>query len=174
MVMGHATLSRELSGLREAVARWREEGGGRGSKIPEDLWDRAVRVARVEGLWRTARTLGFEYKRLKERVEGAKLATKAKTEAVAPADGSKWGKPKRAGIAPSHRALRVKAKPMPPGGGMTPKSASPFIALEMLPTGGVRTVIELSGRRGDRMRVEIPGTDLDLSGLMAGFWRHKR
>jgi hypothetical protein len=64
------TLSSELTELRDDVARWRElSGGGPGTKIPEELWDRAVRVARVEGLWKASSALRFDYTRLKARLE---------------------------------------------------------------------------------------------------------
>jgi hypothetical protein len=64
------TASEDLTRLTEAVAKWRAAGGGvRGSKIPDDLWNEAVRVARVDGVWRTAKALGFKYEGLKRRIE---------------------------------------------------------------------------------------------------------
>lgn len=64
--MGRTT-SRELVAVRRRVEDWRRGGGGRGSRIPEELWNEAVEVARVAGLYATARALRLNYERLKER-----------------------------------------------------------------------------------------------------------
>ena len=63
--------SENLGKLSEAVGEWRAKGGGRGKRIPVELWDEAVRVARVEGVWRTAKATRFEYEGLKRRLAGA-------------------------------------------------------------------------------------------------------
>ncbi len=60
--------SRELMAVQRRVEAWRRrEGGGRGSRIPEELWNEAVDVAQVVGVHATARALRFNYERLKER-----------------------------------------------------------------------------------------------------------
>jgi len=64
--MGRTT-SRELVALRRRVEAWRRSSGGRGSRIPEELWNKAVDVARVAGVYATARALRLNYERLKER-----------------------------------------------------------------------------------------------------------
>jgi hypothetical protein len=61
--------SSELAKLKDAVSRWREAGGGRGTKIPEGLWKEAVRLARIDGVWWTASVLRFKYESLKRRME---------------------------------------------------------------------------------------------------------
>jgi len=65
------TMSKRLSMTIERVEQWRglHGGNGRGSRIPEELWNEAVQLARVEGVWTTARALRFKYERLKERVD---------------------------------------------------------------------------------------------------------
>ena len=67
------TVSKRLSTALQRVEQWRafQGGSGRGSRIPEELWNAAVKVARVEGLYATARTLRFDYERLKKRVNRA-------------------------------------------------------------------------------------------------------
>jgi len=60
-------VSRELVAVRQRVERWRRKDGGRGSRIPEDLWNEAAGAARVCGVYRTARTLRLNYDRLKTR-----------------------------------------------------------------------------------------------------------
>jgi hypothetical protein len=61
-------VSREPAAVRQCVERWRGKDGGRGSRIPEDLWNEAASAARVHGVHTTARTLRLNYYRLKARV----------------------------------------------------------------------------------------------------------
>lgn len=72
------TVSPRLSAAIQRVAQWRElhGGNGRGSQIPAELWQEAVEVARVEGVWTTARALRFKYERLKARVDSARPGAK--------------------------------------------------------------------------------------------------
>jgi hypothetical protein len=64
---------RELGALQERVERWRRDGGGRGARIPEELWDAAVAVAREEGVYATSRALRFNYYSLKDRMSAVDL-----------------------------------------------------------------------------------------------------
>lgn len=63
-----------LSGVRRELSAWRARHGGRGRPIPPQLWERAVAVARVEGIAATARALGVDRGRL------ARLASAASTQ----------------------------------------------------------------------------------------------
>jgi len=58
-----------LGRTRQRLERWRERYGGRGQPIPEDLWDAAVDIARVEGVDSTARALRLDRGRLARRME---------------------------------------------------------------------------------------------------------
>ena len=65
--------SQAMVKARQHLDCWRREHGGRGVRIPGDLWDEAVGVARTDGLFRTAKALRLEHGRLKARaslVEG--------------------------------------------------------------------------------------------------------
>jgi len=66
----------EVAALQRRVEAWRADGGGRGRKIPEELWDAAVAVARTAGLYMTARALRFGYQNLKVRVTRASQTRK--------------------------------------------------------------------------------------------------
>lgn len=59
--------SQELAAVQRRVEMWRAGGGGRGARIPEDLWRAAAEVARVAGVWATSRALHFNYERLRAR-----------------------------------------------------------------------------------------------------------
>jgi hypothetical protein len=124
-------MSRELATLQRRVGGWRSQGGGRGSRIPEELWNEAARVASEAGLWATARALRFNYEGLKKRVAQTSTATETGSEGTR------------------------------------------FVTLEMPQAfGGAKTVVELAGQDGERMRFEVAGA-VDLLGLMAMFWRRR-
>ena len=118
-------VSTKLKEVQRRVERWRERGGGKGTRMPEDLWQAAAEVARVEGLYSTSRALRVEYRRLKQRVTSTVASTKS----------------------------------------------SSFVELGMSQLCGVcKTVVEVCGREGDRMRVEVTGTPtVDIVGLTQTF-----
>jgi len=142
--------SAELNDLGRRVAEWREEHGGRGSRIPDEVWQDAVRVAGVDGVWATAKALRFNYEALRRRVRQG-------------GSGTVVEKPRKVGGTAATRARRTEVAPGGSGGAR-------FIALEMGQLGGAgRTVIDLLGRHGDRMRVDVAG-GVDLAGLVQTFW----
>jgi hypothetical protein len=57
-----------LAQVRDRLARWRAEHGGRGIRLPESMWAAAVEVARVEGVEATARALRLDHVRLAARM----------------------------------------------------------------------------------------------------------
>ena len=165
------TASRELTELRARVMDWRrQEGGGRGSRIPEELWQEAVRVARSDGLYATAEALRFNYERLKERSRGAEKEPE-------PATGVAGEKRRAEVVLARGRKRRARAGT---GGERSLQAASidgegaarcaRFIALQVAPPPtGSQTTLELWGQNGDRMRVEVAGA-LDVVGLVQSLW----
>ena len=123
------TTSRELVAVRRRVEAWRRSSGGRGSRVPEELWNQAVEVARVAGLHATARALGFNYERLKERA------------------GQVAGK--QSG------------------------NASRFVALQLPQlNGGAKVVVDLVGRDGEQLRIELSGASgMDVVAVAQAFWK---
>jgi len=121
---------KDLSTLRERVEQWRE-GRTKRTRIPEELWTAAVRVARVEGVYATSRATRFDYYSLKNRMALAGMAAGETTEAAA------------------------------------------FI--EFRGAGGAgTTVVEIVGRHGGRMRIDVSGASgVDVVGLAQAFWRHQ-
>jgi hypothetical protein len=61
---------REVERLGLALAKWRKSPT-RKRRIPESLWDRAVELARVQGISQVSRQLSLSFYHLKRRVEGA-------------------------------------------------------------------------------------------------------
>ena len=123
------TTSRKLMAVQRRVEAWRRTSGGRGSRIPEELWNEAVEIARVAGVNATARALRFNYERLKER--------------AGQASGKQSGK------------------------------ASQFVALE-LPrlNGGANLVVDLAGREGYQMRLELSGlSGTEVVALAQTLWK---
>jgi hypothetical protein len=131
------SVSRRLREVQRRVEQWRKRGGGKGSRMPEELWKAAVEVARVEGIYVASRTLRLEYSRLKKRVASAETA-----------DGD--------------------------GRGDTEGAGSGFVELGMSELMGGKAVVELLGREGERMRVEVTGTAVvDVVGLTRVFWNQQ-
>ncbi len=126
--MGRTTTG-ELMAVRRRVEAWRRRGGGRGSRIPEELWKEAVEVAQVAGLHATARALRFNYDRLKERA------------------GQSAGK--RNG------------------------NAGQFVALQLPQLdGGAHVVVDLAGREGEQVRIELSGlSGMDVVALAQTLWK---
>ena len=58
----------DLIGARSRFQAWRA-GRKVGERIPQPLWDLAVRVAKTHGVSRVSAVLGLDYYRLKERAE---------------------------------------------------------------------------------------------------------
>lgn len=132
--MKQAAEAEDLSTLRERVEQWREQRPKR-TRIPEDLWAAAVRVARVEGVYATYKATRFDYNGLKERL-----------------------------ALPESTAMRQRGE------------AAAFVELGgvELADGGGRTVVEIVGRRGGRMRMDVSGgSGVDLVGLAQAFWSHE-
>lgn len=78
------TMPRELVVLQRRVEAWRGRSGGRGRRIPEELWAEAVRVVRTAGMYATARALRFNYEGLKKRAgQEAAMPSDQGTEFVA-------------------------------------------------------------------------------------------
>ena len=122
--------TQELMALQQRVEEWRRKhGGGRGSRIPKEMWNEAVNVTRTAGLYPTARALRFNYEKLK------RLAA------------SKVSPPK--------------------------KQATEFVTLQMpqQQPNGLKVVIDLAGRDGDQMRIEVTGGNpVDVVSLAQAFW----
>jgi hypothetical protein len=142
--MGHdKNRTRTLEATRERLASWRQLHGGRGRPIPAALWSDAAEVARGHGVPETARTLRLDPRKLAKRVE----------EGVA----------------------------IVPRGTSEIEQSTAFVELGGLALGGLAlreprakaTVVELVGREGDRVRVEVvgdAGSAVDLVALARAFW----
>ena len=68
---------RDLAEVERRFARWRKGSGGRGTRIPAELWNEAARVARMRGVYATARALRLNYEGLKTRVAAGAGETRA-------------------------------------------------------------------------------------------------
>lgn len=72
----------DLQTLCERLERWRQRREGAWARLPQELWDDAVRVARVQGVHPTAKALRFNYYDLKKRVERAESVSIEDKEAA--------------------------------------------------------------------------------------------
>lgn len=148
--------SPELARLKAKLEQWRKEtGGGRsGAKIPEELWQEAVRVAAEEGVNVTAQELRFSYMGLKKRMMASEGAPSA-----SPAQGGSETQQ-------AQRGARDKSA-------AAPREAPHFVPVVMPPvlrSGGI--TVEVERGAGERLRVEVP-RDYDVASLVQALWRNQ-
>jgi hypothetical protein len=74
---GHEAGRSGLGRTRRRLERWRRQYGGPGRPIPDELWDEAVVIARVEGVDATARALRLDRGRLERRMASSGSALDA-------------------------------------------------------------------------------------------------
>lgn len=65
------TATREVAGLRSEIENWRRSRYAR-APLPDELWVRALSVARRLGAYGGARALGVSYESLRTRLDGRK------------------------------------------------------------------------------------------------------
>ena len=141
----HESSERSDDGATEGAVRpggVLAEAPGRGALYgPEDLWNAAVDVARVEGVYATSKALRFNYYSLKGRLGLADRAGPSRKRA-------------------DHPATFVEVQmPAPPSPALRDSAA------------GGQTVVELVGTGGARMRIDVTGTSrVDVVGLAQAFW----
>jgi hypothetical protein len=156
--------SRQLGEALRCIDRWRRERASKKEAIPDDVWNAAAEAARVDGVWVTSRALRLEFNRLKARVAGA-TSGRAVTKAIAASAEST-----------AHAAGSVCCRAVV-GKGLAPRKPK-FVEVVLdaaREAGAVGTagtaVIELMGRHGERMRIEVAGTStVDVLGLSHTFW----
>jgi len=68
-----------LERLTKRVAAWRERRAHPRSRVPEELWNEAVAVARTRGVHATAKAIRFGYYELKARMDNAASAQLERT-----------------------------------------------------------------------------------------------
>lgn len=130
----------QLKALCFRVERWRaHRDGGRGL-VPEDLWNAAIEVARVEGLHATSKALRFNYSSLKDRM--------LRADSAAP-------KPKKAD--PEATFVQVQMPTLPSFA--PPESARGQTVVELVSTRGARMRIDVTG-----------ASRVDVVGLAQAFW----
>ena len=134
------TASPQLERLQERVEKWRSQRGKR-TRIPEAFWEEACRVARVDGVWATARATRFNAQSLRQRVERLQDRRSGRGEELTVVEGNV--------AAASAEAAFVEL---------------PFGAL-----GGTdRAIIDVVGQHGERMHIEVSG-GVDVVGLVRTF-----
>jgi hypothetical protein len=89
-----AKLPASLSRALRQFEHWRSRHRRR-ARLPEELWAKAVKLARAHGVSKTAKVLGLDYYGLKDRLEGVSQPKVAKAagdfvEVLAPGISSSW------------------------------------------------------------------------------------
>jgi hypothetical protein len=113
--------------------------------VPEGLWRAAVEVARVAGAHATSKALRFNYYSLKDRL------VRADSAALTPRK-------------PDREAIFVEVQ-MPARPSLAPRQEAV----------SDKTVVELVGTGGARMRIDVTGASrVDVVGLAQAFWSRER
>jgi hypothetical protein len=157
------TKSQALAALCAELAQWRKEGGGgRGKRIPSEVWQQAAAVARVDGVQATARAARLNYERLKASVAASEVSS-ADGDAVQVLNGGA----KRTRRCDGETLGQGKKQPLPK------PSGAQFVSVQMTPlTPRHAMTIELTSRSGERMRIESTEA-LDLVDVMQSFWSRR-
>jgi hypothetical protein len=141
------TAAPQVNRLRERVENWRKQQGKR-TVIPEALWEEAARVAKLHGVWATARATRFNSQRLRQRVERLRECPSGQCQELAVLGASMARVGSEAAVGPGPA----------------------FVELSPSALGGSgRTVIDVVGRHGERMHLEVSG-GVDVVGLVRTFW----
>jgi hypothetical protein len=153
-------ISSELQELGERLKEFREAHPVR-TRLPEELWSSAAKLAGKEGLYQTARILRLDYSDLKRRVEGSTSSRML---------GGRTSSMRRAAKrkAPAERRARRRKKRV---------AAPAFVELlgESIVGGGSTDsdcVIEVEGASGARMRIRTRMSAAEVVGLI-GEWRER-
>jgi hypothetical protein len=135
----------QLEALHRRVEHWRAHRDGGRSMIPEDLWNAAVEVARVAGVHATSKALRFNYYSLKDRL------VRADSAALTPRKRDR-----------DATFVEVQMLPLP---SLAPRESA----------ADDKTVVELVGVGGARMRIDVTGASrVDVVGLAQAFWSRER
>jgi hypothetical protein len=143
MKRANEATTEQLKALCRRVEHWRAHREGR-SRVPEDLWDAAVEVARVEGVHATSKALRFNYYGIKDRLVLADSTALTRRK-------------------PDRDTTFVEVQ-MPSVPSLVPRESADD-----------RTVVELVGTGGARMRIDIAGASgVDVVALAHAFWSSER
>ncbi len=135
----------QLKVLLGRVEHWRAHREGGRSMVPEALWNAAVEVARVAGVHATSKAIRFNYYSLKDRLVRADSAALTQRK-------------------PDGDATFVEVQML-----KLPSHARRESAVDD------KTVVELMGTGGARMRIDVTGTSrVDVVGLAQAFWDRER
>ena len=133
----------QLAAAAAALAEWRSTRP-RSSRIPEDLWSRAIELAERHGIAKVAVALKLDYTSLKRRL--------ARTAAAATAP------------APAKR---------PAASARSSAHSADFVELDFgLPLAPPPCILVLSDRHGRALRIELPGAaSSDIAEVARSLWQ---
>lgn len=150
---------KQLSELRDEIFAWRKTRARR-TRMPEELWSRAVALANEHGVWRVAQFVRVRFDTLKSRVESAGEASSSARCHDA--------RPGRSGFV-EMAIPPAAAAPIPLVDSKVGRaSGAPSAATHS-------TIIELSAANGARLVIGLDKADaLDVENVAAALWRLAR
>ena len=133
----------QLTDAAAALAEWRKTRL-RSSRIPEDLWSRAIELAERHGIAKVAVALKLDYTSLKRRLATTAAAATATAPAKRPAAGARSSVP-----------------------------SADFVELDFgLPLAPPPCILVLSDRHGRALRIELPrAASSDIAEVARSLWQ---
>lgn len=113
----------QVDEVRSRIEHWRRTRLKR-TAMPEELWNEAASLARVQGIYRTSRALGVSYESLRRRVERGTRGGSG--------NGQRLGSFVELGMAEL----------------VVPSSASAGVVVELSGADGAKVVVQLAGGNG--------------------------
>ena len=176
VIAGRGAWPAEVEVVRRRFELWRRTQTGR-SRIPEDLWASAVKLAAVHGTCPTAQALRLNYTALKDHVEAADPRDHQAPKRV----GSMDRDSPPAQRTPA-RTMPIRSAPAPEHLPATPRMARPpqqkpaMTFVELSPAerlGQPECRIELEHPLGAKMRIHLTGSPSPevVTALSAAFFR---
>ena len=149
----------DLQDVRAQFERWRRERAGK-DRIPETLWEAAVRISSSHSLHHVSRALRLNHSDLKKRVNDQKAVGVERR--VAPVRF----------VEVPRMALSADELPAPLPGENARVSAMAEAKVRAEKPEPQGTVVKVRTKDGARLVVCLPaGERLDVASLVAGFWR---
>lgn len=149
-------LPKGASEVLAGIERWRA-GGRRGSGMPEELWERAVRLASEHGVYGISRALGLSYGTLRARFDRS-----ASVHGALAGAGSR-----------RQATRRTSRKVQVPGARVDfLELDAPGVRVEQ--PSAAEVIVEVAEGTGSRLMVRVLGGGVDVAAIVGAFRGERR
>jgi hypothetical protein len=157
-------ISMEMQDVGQRLEEWRTTHAPR-RRLPGELWEAAVAVARQEGIYRTARALHLDYANLKRRAQGISRPVITGSSSSTPRR-RRTGDTPRTGVS---SPKRTRATGVVDGGSKRAEFVELLAGSFGVPDSPPDCLVEVEGG-GNRMRIQMKLTATEMMSLVRD-WR---